>query len=142
MNAAWITSEEFASLKPVDLNGKEHGAKNKPCAGHRNRHIWFRKRVSLDDIATCTVRITADDVYKLYINGAFVMSGPAPSYPRAHYYNEKKIDRFLHTGENEILVHTYYQGLCNRHLYSGDLRHGLWFEFTCGGDTVCVSDTD
>ncbi len=86
------------------------------------------------------IRITADDYYKLYINGAFVAMEPAPSYHFNYNYNEIDVSAYLSEGENLIAVHTLYQGLVNRVWQSGDLRHGLWLELFADEKQFLVSD--
>lgn len=53
------------------------------------RHILFRKQVSLPKIGKALLKITADDYYKLYINGQFVAQGPAYGgyclYQKSHF---------------------------------------------------------
>ncbi|MBQ7916886.1 MAG: alpha-L-rhamnosidase [Firmicutes bacterium] len=140
MNASWISSHEFADLKPIDIFGKELAPKNKPDTEHVNKHILYRKNLTLTAGKAYTMRITADDYYKLYINGHFVCMGPAPSYHFAYNYNTVDVSKYIVQGENQILVHTYYQGLYNRVFVSGDLRQGMWCELLCQDETVCVSD--
>lgn len=76
----------------------------------------------------CILRISADDYYKLYVNGAFVAQGPAPSYIEKYYYNEIDISPFLKGGDNVIACHLYYQGVINRVYNSGDGRFGVGAE--------------
>ena len=105
-----------------------------------NKHILFRRRFTLGKIKKATLKISADDYYKLYINGIFVTQGPAPSYPSSYFYNELDVTSYLKEGENVIAVHTYYQGLINRVWVSGDLRQMLWLSLDTDGSTVLVSD--
>ena len=107
-----------------------------------NKHVLFRRRFSLDKIKKATLKISADDYYKLYINGVFVTQGPAPSYPSSYFYNELDVTSYLKEGENAVAVHTYYQGLINRVWVSGDLRQMLWLSLEADGENVLVSDTD
>ena len=102
--------------------------------------MLFRKKFTLDAVTATTIFITADDYYKLYINGQFVGQGPAPCLPIRHYFNEMDITPFLQKGENTIAVHTYYQGLINRVWTSGDNRHGLLFDIVADGKTIVSSD--
>ena len=106
-----------------------------------NRHILYRRKLALGKTGRAILRITADDYYKLYINGAFVTQGPAPAYPSSYYYNEIDVTEFLREGENTFAVHTYYQGLVNRVWVSADRRQMLWCELTVDGETALVSDT-
>lgn len=70
--------------------------------------------------------ISADDYYKLYVNGTFVTQGPAPAVPEQYYYNELDLTDYLQPGKNVLAVHLYYQGLINRVWNSGDNRFGLY----------------
>lgn len=137
----WITSAEFASLEPRNVFFRQLESENLDCSEHRNRHILFRKSFVLEEMAeNALLRITADDYYKLYINGTFVALGPAPSYHFCYNYNEIDVSPYLKKGENIVAVHTLYQGLINRAWQSGDLRHGLWLELLCGETMVLASD--
>ena len=69
--------------------------------------------------------ITADDYYKLYVNGHFAGQGPAPAYPEQYYYNIIDITSWLQEGKNVLAVHLYYQGLVNRVWNSGDGRFAM-----------------
>ena len=103
----------------------------------RNKHIIFRKKARLGDFKKATLRITADDYYKLYINGNFVTEGPAPSYPESYFYNEIDVTEYLRSGEENIFaVHTYYQGLINRVGVSGDLKEMLWLSLLLDGKEI------
>ncbi|MBR2463956.1 MAG: family 78 glycoside hydrolase catalytic domain [Clostridia bacterium] len=137
----WITDGEFFELAPRNVFFKQLERIKLPCEEHRNRHILFRKRVTLDTTPqNATMYITADDYYKLYINGRFVAQGPSPSYHFQYNYNVLDVSDFLTDGENVIAVHTLYQGLINRVWQSGDNRHGLLFDLVADGKTVAVSD--
>ena len=54
--------------------------------------------------------------------------GPAPAYEKHYYYNALDVTPFLKAGENEFVVHLYYQGLINRVWNSGDNRFGIGTE--------------
>ncbi len=141
MKTEFITSPEFCKTTPINVFHKElceteysHPEKLK------NKHYIFRKKIEAPGFNKATVRITADDYYKLYINGVFVTQGPASSYPEHYYYNEVDISTYLHEGENTVAVHVYYQGLINRVWVSGDMRCMLWAELLLDGNTVLVTD--
>jgi len=140
-NSKWITNSDFFNLNPIDVFHKEcdnrvvdHDEK------YKNKHILFRKKVEIDSFSKVTVRISADDYYKLYINGEYVTQGPAPGYNFNYYYNEIDVSKYVKTGENTIAVHTYYQGLVNRVWVSCDLRHGLVMDMYA--DEKLVAETD
>ena len=96
------------------------------CGGEiKNFYMKVKKTFVLSEIPNASMKITADDYYKLYINGNFVGQGPAPGYAFAYNYNQYDITNFLKKGENLIEVTVYYQGLINRVFVSGDGRQGL-----------------
>jgi len=135
---SWITTEEFATLNPRNVFHRQLDKSVKFPEEHMNRHILFRKKFDvIQDYKEATLYITADDYYKLYINGQFVTQGPTPAYPFAYTYNTVDISSFLRQGENLIAVHTYYQGMINRVWVSGDNRHGLLCDLEIDG-TICL----
>ncbi len=140
-NGKWITDSEFYALRPQNVFHKQLSPIDLPCDEHRNRHILFRKHFSLESLpSTAELYISADDYYKLYINGRFVAQGPAPSYHMAYNYNTVDVRDYLSEGENVIAVHTLYQGLINRVWQSGDNRHGLLLDLELDGDVTLSSD--
>lgn len=122
----WISNEIFANLRARNVFHRQLEKVSLDCSEYRNQHVLFRKSFSIDrDFSSAKIYISADDYYKLYINGRFVAQGPSPSYHFQYNYNEIDIGEFLVKGDNLIAVHTLYQGLINRVWQSGDLRHGL-----------------
>ena len=119
---------EFYGLAPINVF---HGEMEEPYAySHRedlkNRHMLVRRKFVISGILeNAFIDITADDYYKLYINGKYVCQGPAPAYYFKYWYNRYDISDFLKIGENTIAVHVYYQGLVNRVWNSGDYRQGM-----------------
>lgn len=106
----------------------------------KNIHTLYRKTFRITSLDTPVyLDITADDSYRLYINGQYVTQGPAPSYAFHYYYNHIEISRYLRPGENLIAVHVYYQGLVNRSYCSGDYRQGLRAEIL-QGETSLIDD--
>lgn len=125
-NAVWITDKRFEALSPINLFTKEHFKPQKNYDKDLlNSHVLFRKKFEAMGNQKYIIHISADDYYRLYINGKFVCSGPAPCYPWHYYYNEVDITKYVKSGINTLAVHTYYQGLINRVWVSGDRRHGL-----------------
>ena len=138
----FICHPDFFDLEQIDLFHKESDINHIPHHPEslKNKHILYRKKFILRKINCATIKITADDYYKLYINNKFVTMGPAAAYPQSYNYNEIDVTRFLKRGENVIAVHTYYQGLINRVWVSGDLNHMLWCELSVNRKTELVSD--
>ena len=108
----------------------------------QNRHILYRRKAVLPAHKKAVLHVSADDYYKLYINGKLVTMGPAPAYPQAYFYNEIDVSAYLVAGENTFALHTLYQGLVNRVWVSGDGRHMLYFDLYLDGKRVLVSDMD
>ncbi|MBQ4560640.1 MAG: family 78 glycoside hydrolase catalytic domain [Tyzzerella sp.] len=137
----WITDSEFADIEIRNVFHRQLEAAYLPCDEHRNRHILFRKKFYVSKpIQKATIYITADDYYKLYINGTFVTQGPAPAYPFSYGYNVVDITDYLLCGENTIAVHTLYQGLINRVWVSADNRHGLLMDLVADDEMLICSD--
>ncbi len=142
MPGKFICHKDFASLEPIPLFHKEFAdAKNESNEEqYLNRHVLFRKSACLGKTEKAILNITADDYFKLYINGKYVLQGPPPAYPNRFYYIEADVSAFLREGENTFAVHTYYQGLVNRVWVSGDLRACFWCELSLDGEIVLQSD--
>lgn len=139
--AKWITHPAQKDWEPVNVFGRQLEPKHieiLPC--DQNLHILFRKEFELQSFRKCILNISADDYYKLYINGEFVTQGPAAGYPTRYFYNELDVTGFLKTGKNIIAIHTFYQGLINRVWVSGDRRTGLWLELFADDKNVLNSD--
>lgn len=140
-HSKWITTERFIHLTPVDVFHKERDTdKTVKESSVLNYHVKFRKKLWLDTCENVKIRISADDYYKLYINGDFVCQGPAPAYAEYYNYNETDISRYVKSGENIIAVHVYYQGLINRVWNSGDNRQGLIADIYAGGKYIGGTD--
>jgi alpha-L-rhamnosidase len=144
--ASWIQDTAFASLQPLDLLHKEVAAVddlNHPSA-LQNHHMLVRKKFILTKeqlkLSAFRLDVTADDYYKLYVNGTFIGQGPAQGYHFHYPYNEWNLTEHLVEGDNVIAIHVYYQGLINRVYNSGDLRQGMIAELWAGDDLLLHSD--
>lgn len=137
----WISDEVLCAREPRNIFHRQLNKIKFPKDEHANSHVLFRKKFLLNRTPEeAEIYISADDYYKLYINGRFVGQGPAPAYHHCYNYNVIDVSSFLSEGENVIAVHTYYQGLINRVWQSGDFRHGLLLDLTVDGETVVASD--
>lgn len=136
----WITDKTFFNVKPRNVFHRQLEHIELGDDPYRNSHVLFRKSFNLDKFVKAIVYISADDYYKLYINGEFVAQGPAPAYHNNYNYNIIDVSDFLKNGKNVIAVHTYYQGLINRVWQSGDFRHGLIMDLDVDGKTIVKSD--
>ena len=142
MQGKFICHKDFENLKPIDVFHKELSPNQteKHAESLYNRHTLFRKKVVLGKASKAILKITADDYFKLYINGVYVTQGPPPSYPDHYYFMEIDVTPFLKEGVNTFAVHNYYQGLINRVWVSGDLRSMFWCELYLDGKIALVSD--
>lgn len=146
----WYTIPLFADAKPLCVYHKEQENVQTEDNGVQNLHVLARADFSVEalqeqkqtDSGFCIedfgktsrrylLRISADDYYKLYINGQYVAEGPAPAYIEHYYYNEIDITDYLTEGKNVFALHLYYQGLVNRVWNSGDNRFGVGAEVLC-----------
>ena len=143
MSVLFISHPDFSDLKPLNVFHREldNPKFERHDTKYNNKHILFRKKFNIKKFKKAILNITADDYYKLYINGEFVTQGPASGYISSYYYNEIDVSKYLIEGENVIAVHTYYQGLINRVWISGDLREMLWCSLKLDDKEVLVSDT-
>ncbi len=144
-SAKWICSSDFLNKTPLDVFHKERNQLSKPERHPeklRNYHMKVRKTFKINSLENSYfIDITADDYYKLYINGKFAGQGPSPGYHFNYYVNRFEIGKFLKKGLNVISVHVYYQGLINRVWNSGDLRQGLIAELYSGNNIVLITDS-
>ncbi|MBO5306326.1 MAG: family 78 glycoside hydrolase catalytic domain [Clostridia bacterium] len=139
----WICPKEFAAERPIDLLHKEHPKREIELPEHmKNLHVLIRKSFLLTkkEGKTYKLRITADDYYKLHINGRPVGQGPAQGYHLCYYFNEIDLTEHLRDGENEIFAEVYYLGLVSRAYHSGDRRIGMIAELYEG--KTCILSTD
>lgn len=97
-----------------------------------NQHVLLRRQFRAPSKAVQEVYafVSADDYYKLYVNGCFVGQGPGPSYPDREYnYNGFDLTDYWRPGQAMCLAaHAYYQDLSNYVWVSGDGRAGFIFE--------------
>lgn len=127
-NPIWYTIPEFADSTPVFVYHKEQEQVEIKNNGIQNLHVLARTDFFAEKGKKYLLRISADDYYKLYVNGTYVTQGPAPAYPEHYYYNSIDLTPYLAPGKNVIAVHLYYQGLVNRVWNSGDNRFGIGAE--------------
>lgn len=130
-NGKWLSAEEYSG-RPFDYMcpEREAAAHQPPGDEPKNyhmlvRHVFYMDEGMMERAGETVLDITADDYYKVWINGVFIGQGPAPGYPFRYYYNRYRIGSALREGKNVIAVHVYYQGLVNRVWYSADKRQGL-----------------
>ena len=71
--SVWICAKEFAQLKPIDVFHKQIADVEieKTPENLKNTHCYFRKSFEAKTGDRYTLNISADDFYKLYVNGRY-----------------------------------------------------------------------
>lgn len=141
--AKWICPAEFSDIEPIDvLMLQKNGAEVKTPKENQNRHFLIQKRFSLEKKAdNAYLDITADDYYKLSINGKTVGQGPAQGYADCYYRNRYEVSEYLNAGENIISAELYYHGLICRAYNSGDNRIGMAVELYVNEGCAVYTDS-
>jgi alpha-L-rhamnosidase len=143
--ARWLQDPVFESVPYRELL---HSGRKPELNGEiQNVHTFFRRELSIEDKPIRQVRlyITADDCYKLYIDGGFVGLGPAPAQPFDYPYNAWDVTAQLAGGQTHCVgVHAFYQGMHSLTFPSGDNLQGLLLQleitFEDGSTSTLVSD--
>ncbi len=144
--AVWLTDPDFLGMPKPDLFHKEVASASAPSHAPELRHHHWYVRTTFEvndmtpDRGPVYLDISADDYYKVYINGVFAAQGPAQSDTKHYYYNRVDIRDALRPGTNAIAVHVYYQGLRNRAYNSADYRQGAIAEIWDGDTLLAKTD--
>ncbi|BCM93531.1 hypothetical protein IAD21_05422 [Abditibacteriota bacterium] len=100
--------------------------------------VAFRKRFSLPTAPRkATMHLFADVRYMVWINGQYVLRGPARFEPTGPEYDSMEVGRFLKAGENTIVV------LVMSNASNGKMRRhapGLTVDLEVDGKTALVTD--
>jgi hypothetical protein len=124
--ASWLRDPVFKGVPYRELIDPDRKPENNGAL--LNVHTLFRRELTLADrpIRRARLYITADDCYKLTLNGDFIGTGPAPAYPSGFPYNAWDVTASLRPGSvNCIGVHTFYHGMHSLTFPSGDNLQGL-----------------
>lgn len=79
-----------------------------------NGYALFRTGIELTIVPKrAPLFITADQSYRLYINGRFVATGPARGYQSNWPYDEIDLHAYLKKGYNQIAIRAYNPGFSN-----------------------------
>ena len=139
----WICDPDFLRRTPVETLHKEMDAAAAvvPDAKLANRHMLVRRAFEHAPGEPLELAITADDYYKLYLNGELIGVGPAQAYADRYPVNHYDLTERARPGRNVIAVHVFYMGALTRAWQSGDERQGLWLRLGGeGGREIFESD--
>ncbi|MBQ2743666.1 MAG: family 78 glycoside hydrolase catalytic domain, partial [Oscillospiraceae bacterium] len=139
-HSKWITTKDFIDSERIDVYRKELDLKKVKASEITFSHSYFRNTFNAKSSEKYIINISADDYYKLYVNGRFVCQGPANSYHDTYYYNSVDITPYIADGENAIGIHVYYHGLINRLWNSGDNLQGVIADIFCNGNYFFGTD--
>ena len=96
-NGKWLSAEEYSG-RPFDYMCPERGAAAHQPPGDEPknyhmlvRHVFYMDEGMMERAGETVLDITADDYYKVWINGVFIGQGPAPGYPFRYYYSRYQI---------------------------------------------------
>ncbi len=135
----WICDPLFLGRKPVQTLHKQMGEKTETDSLIQNRHMLVRRTFEAKKGEQLRLNITADDYYRLYLNGKLIGMGPGQAYADRYAYNSYDLTGLVREGENVLAAHVFYMGTITRAWQSGDLRQGLWMELTDGSGTVLLA---
>lgn len=78
----------------------------------QNCHAQFRHDFTLEEVpVSAPLYLTADQSYRLYVNGRYVCRGPARGYQESWPFDKVDIAAFLAAGHNWISVEAYNPGI-------------------------------
>ena len=98
-----------------------------------------RKTFELSSVPSKTeLKITASSKYQLYVNGVYVLQGPARSAPHHQSFDILDIASLLKEGKNTIAVRVHY--LDGTTSYEMEGRAGLLAQLKIDGETIAFTD--
>lgn len=121
MDAKWIWSKKDKKI-------------NKPTL------VYFQKNVKINKNKSCSIKISADSRYKLYINGELKQVGPQKGSINHWFYDEIDLSQYLHDGVNDIGVKVlHYPDLHNQGNFGIARTNtpGLYI----AGEQICTDST-
>lgn len=97
-----------------------------------NGYALFRKSFTLATVPkTARLSITADQAYRLFINGTYVCSGPARGF-QAHWpFDQLDVASYLKPGRNVLAVRAYHPG-CGTFSYVSQDTAGVLLALEAG----------
>ncbi|MBQ6473586.1 MAG: hypothetical protein IJJ33_16480 [Victivallales bacterium] len=86
----------------------------------KNCHARFRRDFTLEEVPQeAPLLISADQFYRLFINGQYVCGGPARGYPWCMPYDKVEVSRYLRKGHNWLAIWAHNPGKSTYSYYFG-----------------------
>jgi len=107
-----LLSQQADSFRTQTLwNAKWIGASDPEDSGLDYGVYYFRKKINVSDQPShFSIHVSADNHYKLYVNGRLVSIGPAHGTIQNWKYETLDIARYLHPGENLVAAMVWNEG--------------------------------
>ena len=141
MTAPLTLNESLESQIPAPIKQAKWIWPGPECWDLCNCYALFRKEFTLEGVpAKAPLYITADQSYRLYINGEYVTGGPARGF-QAHWpYDEIDAAPFLHPGTNLLAVRAFNPGTSNfQYISAGNA--GLLAALDLGDRVIATDNT-
>jgi len=106
-----------------------------------NDTVIAKKSFTIADLKTARIAVTADTIYRLFINDIWVNDGPCRSYPENFQYDLIDVTGHLKKGKNEIIIIAKYFGCGDFHhkpRHAGILAQLDIDPDTAGARSVCT----
>jgi|SRR6516225_4202538 len=96
-NALWIWAPQEAGVL---------------VAAQLDQHVYFRRSFVLQDAnGNATIKISAERLYQLWVNGVFIGEGPALVHPKLKSYDEYPVRKHLKRGKNVVAFRGYFMDI-------------------------------
>lgn len=94
----------FESASWIGIPKEEYVNKKIAKSECNGRFAYYRHSFYMEETGTCTLHISANSRYRMWINEEPVLSGPCRGDKWYTYYDTVEISSYLQTGENVIAV--------------------------------------
>ena len=76
-----------------------------------NEWMLARNTVTVTgQVRQARLRVTADTLYRAYVNGCFASDGPVRAFPQHYRYDTLDVSRLLKSGENTVAIRVHHWG--------------------------------
>jgi alpha-L-rhamnosidase len=109
-----------------------------------NLYVYARREVELRTIPSeVKIRISASQLYRLYVNGTYVGRGPNPADPSYYYFDTYEIAKLLRPGRNVLAAVAYCYSVEAKGIVRQNWgRGGLLLEAEAAGVILAQTDAE